>query len=255
MIKRALQDITNVKSKNIKLTIKKEEKHLRREILPPFLAYVKTFYEAYDRPIAMSEYAPESTYIGEVTSAMRKTLVEWMYEVKSEFKMHSATFQVGVRILDAYTQEVSTVERRKIQLLGCTALFIAHKVFEQKRRRLSAFIDVCDHAYSGDEFVLAEREILRMISFNVNYLLPMHIIKEDHTHAGNALCAYASEAILLNSAYSHMAPSKLAVYIEKNVLSAVSSGRVCKDFQAALSHSETMLAQQGKSVRDVVSSL
>lgn len=251
MATRALQDITNIRSQNIKLVIKKEEKLHRREILAPFLAYSASFYQFMDRPVTTSAAELVRGYTGEVSLGMRQTLVEWMYDVRSDFSLTSASYQLAVRFLDLYVAQAGAT-KQNLQLLGCVTLWIAQKVTECKTVRVASFIEVCDGAYTRDEFLELERRVLCSLKFALNYLLPMHIIKEDHFSLGNSLCRYASEALLLQPDYASQLPSALAMYIEENVLSLLAAGQPAPEFVELLTRSASLLAHQPKAVRDLL---
>lgn len=248
MARRALQDITNIRNANIKVVIKKEQPVLRREILKPFLAYLGTFRQHLEDPVIPAPY-PQ---LEEITREMRQTLIEWMYDVKRDLHFPTAAFQVAVRILDVYISKKQEARKNEYQLLGCASLFIAQKLWRSEKYRLSVFVDLCDNAYTSNQILGAERSILNATNFRVNYLLPMHVIQNDHQHLGNSLCTYASEALLLRTEYATQNPKGLAEHIEKQVLALTSGEKVERGFMETLTRSESMLSQQNRCVQDAI---
>ncbi|KAI5190322.1 G2/mitotic-specific cyclin-B3 [Nematocida sp. AWRm77] len=245
----ALQDITNIKSSNFKLVIKKEEKQCRREILQPFLVYSDSFYKHADKPVVGTEIELIAGYSHGVSLDMRRTLLEWMYDVKEDFSLSTVTYQQAVRILDVYVAKAGTA-KSTFQLAGAVALSIAHKANECKEVQVQFFIDVCDGAYTRDEFLAMEKQMLLTLKFSLTYLLPMQVIKEDHFGLGNSLCAYASEAVLLSTKYVSMLPTELAAYIEENVLSLLSKHVAEPRFMAMLREVSSLVDYQPKCIRE-----
>lgn len=249
-MRRALQDITNVCNSRIKLTIKKEEPIIRREILYPFLEYASTFYKHTNVPISRGKDALNG-YKGEVSLEMRKILVLWMYQVKEDLKLTSSTFQIGVRILDTYAAK-NSFEKRTLQLIGCVSLYIASKSAESKSFFVDSFLSLCAGAYIKSEFILMEKKILLETKFTVFYLLPMQVIQRDHKTLGNAICEYMSESILLDVRYVKIPPVKIAEWIEENMLLAVSGKEANKDFLRCLTISSYLLSVKPLVLREFV---
>ncbi|KAH9386553.1 uncharacterized protein NEMAJ01_1449 [Nematocida major] len=156
----------------------------------------------------------------EISIEMRTTLIEWMYDVKTEFSLNSTSYQTAVRIVDKYAL-VGSLSKKKYQLVGAVSLFVANKLVECESRGLMAYLDVCDGAYTRSEFLGCERDMLMKIGGCLNFLLPMHLIKEDRFLLGNSLTEYASEAVLLDASYACLLPKELSAFIEANVVACL----------------------------------
>lgn len=61
-----------------------------------------------------------------LTRWMRTLLVDWMVEVQESFEMNHETLYLAVKIVDIYLSKVQ-IEKEKLQLVGCAALFLASK--------------------------------------------------------------------------------------------------------------------------------
>lgn len=192
--------------------------------------------------------------IEKVTAEMRKTLLEWMYDVKVDYKISSTAYQTAVRITDKYFT-VGVVRKEKYQLLGATSLFIANKLVDCKSTPLKYFVEVCDGAFTREEFLLLEREILVKIGNFLNFLLPMQIIKEDRFLLGNALTKYSSEVILLDISYGTVSPKELSNFIEKNVVAILTDRNPSEIFKTLLTQSPGILDHQIKQVKDIISEI
>lgn len=247
---RALQEITNVQNTQIKVTIKKEEKPTRREILSPFLEYSESFYKHLDRKIAPKNLL-KARYAGEVTEEMRKVLVEWMYDVRMGCAFSSPTFEMAVRLVDSYALK-QPLKKKRFQLLGCTAIFIAHKYLEQRRFKASSFVDLCDGAHTQEELLEMEREILIVLEFSLLFLLPMQIVQTDHGSIGNALCTYFSELMLLQIDYASATPSALASLIESEVVSLLSRRGSSQKILSLLRAKTSLLEHQPRALKNII---
>lgn len=58
----------------------------------------------------------------------RAILIDWMQEVSSSLGFKRETFHQSVGILDRFFVKVQEVNRNQLQLVGATALLIAHKI-------------------------------------------------------------------------------------------------------------------------------
>lgn len=61
-----------------------------------------------------------------LTRWMRTLLVDWMVEVQESFEMNHETLYLAVKIVDIYLSKVQ-IEKEKLQLVGCAALFLSSK--------------------------------------------------------------------------------------------------------------------------------
>lgn len=61
-----------------------------------------------------------------LTRWMRTLLVDWMVEVQESFEMNHETLYLAVKIVDIYLSKIQ-IEKEKLQLVGCAALFLASK--------------------------------------------------------------------------------------------------------------------------------
>ena len=60
----------------------------------------------------------------DVTSAMRRIMVDWMVEVGEEYKLGRETLFLAVNYVDRFLSAMSVL-RGKLQLVGTAAMFIA----------------------------------------------------------------------------------------------------------------------------------
>jgi hypothetical protein len=99
---------------------------------------------------------------------MRAILIDWIVEVHKNYHLLHETLFLTVSIIDRYLS-IKTINRTKLQLLGTTALFIASKYEEICYPYLSEFSNITDSAYNKEEILEMEREILKVLNFDLTY--------------------------------------------------------------------------------------
>lgn len=60
----------------------------------------------------------------DITSAMRAILVDWLVEVREEYKLRNETLYLAVNYLDRFLSSMSVL-RGKLQLVGTAAILLA----------------------------------------------------------------------------------------------------------------------------------
>uniref|UniRef100_A0A7S2GPB2 G2/mitotic-specific cyclin-B3 n=1 Tax=Octactis speculum TaxID=3111310 RepID=A0A7S2GPB2_9STRA len=116
---------------------------------------------------ASSATSPYMDMQSDINDKMRAILVDWLVEVHWRFKLCPTCLHRCVYLVDRYCAG-SQVERTKLQLIGVTALLMASKfddVYPPEVRDLSF---ITDHAYSTDEILTMEIDMLSFLEFNVN---------------------------------------------------------------------------------------
>jgi Cyclin, N-terminal domain len=79
-----------------------------------------------------STYAPDPYYLSnkqsEVKWKMRAILLDWMCEVCSDYTLKRETYHYAINYVDRYLTVVPNVKKKKLQLIGVTALYMASKM-------------------------------------------------------------------------------------------------------------------------------
>merc|ERR1712228_855045 len=102
----------------------------------------------------------------DVNARMRMVLVDWLIEVHRKFKLLPSTYFLGINLLDRYLSK-KQLHRRKLQLCGCTCLWIASKYHEIYAPEMDDFVYISDNAFSTDELTAMEVEVLKALSFEL----------------------------------------------------------------------------------------
>ena len=112
---------------------------------------------------------PEIGYMDfqtDINEQMRQILVDWLIEVHYSFKFKNETLFQSVWIIDSYLTK-NIIKRKKLQLLGTASLLISCKTQEIYYPNLKDFINITDNAYTKDELIEMEENILKILNFNI----------------------------------------------------------------------------------------
>lgn len=155
---------------------------LRRSVIPS--GVVDIDLSDSDDPLAVSQFANEIFYNfrvrehrfmvspsymddqQDITVKMRAILVDWLVDVHQKFKLSPETLHLTVNIIDRFLA-VTPVKRRKLQLVGVTAMLIASKYEEIYAPETADFVYISDKAYDRDEILHMEAVILNVLKFDV----------------------------------------------------------------------------------------
>ncbi|XP_077257065.1 G2/mitotic-specific cyclin-B isoform X3 [Temnothorax americanus] len=127
----------------------------------------------------------------EVTSKMRCVLVDWLVEL------------------------YRSIDRKKLQLVGVTAMFIASKYEEMYSPDISDFVYITDKAYSKADILNMEMLIVKILDYSFGRPLPLHFLRR-YSKAGKALpihhtmAKYFLEQSLVHYEMCHYPPSLIA---------------------------------------------
>jgi len=151
-----------------------------------------------------------------IVPKMRAVLTDWMVEVHQQFTLLQETLFLSIAILDRYMQlQAETVARRKLQLVGVTAMFIAAKYEEMYAPEIGDFVYITDNAYSESEIRTQEVEMIKHLNFSLERPLPLHFLRRFSKVAQidttiHNLAKYIMELAIVEYKFCHVLPSKLA---------------------------------------------
>ncbi|NWI00356.1 CCNB2 protein, partial [Tichodroma muraria] len=152
---------------------------------------------------------------GRVTNGrMRAILVDWLVQVHSRFRLLQETLYMCVAIMDRFLQS-HPVPRKKLQLVGVTALLVASKYEEILSPDVADFVYITDNAYTSNEIREMEMIILKELNFDLGRPLPIHFLRRA-SKAGEAdakqhtLAKYLMELTLIDYDMVHHRPSEVA---------------------------------------------
>lgn len=105
----------------------------------------------------------------DINEKMRCILIDWMIDVVLKYHLDHSTLHLSVHLIDRYLSK-TTVMRKRLQLVGITAMFIASKfslIASQDLPRVRDWVYITDHAYEQDEVHHMECHMLYVLDFRV----------------------------------------------------------------------------------------
>ncbi|XP_012865394.1 PREDICTED: G2/mitotic-specific cyclin-B2 [Dipodomys ordii] len=176
--------------------------------------YVKDIYQYLRQLEVLQCIKPRFLDGRDINGRMRAILVDWLVQVHSKFRLLQETLYMCVAIMDRFLQ-VQPVCRKKLQLVGITALLLASKYEEMFSPNIEDFVYITDNAYTSSQIREMETFILKELKFELGRPLPLHFLRraskagevdvEQHT-----LAKYLMELTLLDYDMVHYHPSKVA---------------------------------------------
>ena len=111
------------------------------------------------------------------TEDMRTILISWLMNVQVEFHLLTDTLFLAVSLLDRYLAKVPSVPKRKLQLIGVTAIFLACKYEETMMPTLDCYVSVAADEYTADEILDMENEMLRVLEWNMSVTTAVYFLR------------------------------------------------------------------------------
>uniref|UniRef100_A0A3B4FMR3 G2/mitotic-specific cyclin-B2 n=1 Tax=Pundamilia nyererei TaxID=303518 RepID=A0A3B4FMR3_9CICH len=139
--------------------------------------YVKDIYK-YLHNLEVLQQTVRANYMQgyEITDGMRALLIDWLVQVHSRFQLLQETLYLTVAILDRFLQ-VQPVSRRKLQLVGVTAMLVACKYEEMYAPEVGDFAYITDNAFTKSQILEMEQQILKGLKFQLGRPLPLHFLR------------------------------------------------------------------------------
>ncbi|XP_027544542.1 G2/mitotic-specific cyclin-B2 [Neopelma chrysocephalum] len=176
--------------------------------------YVKDIY-LYLRELELQQAVRPQYLDGRtINGRMRAILVDWLVQVHSRFQLLQETLYMCVALIDRFLQS-HPVPRKRLQLVGVTAMLVASKYEEILCPDVADFVYITDNAYTGSEIREMEMIILKELNFDLGRPLPIHFLRRA-SKAGEAdakqhtLAKYLMELTLIDYDMVHHRPSEVA---------------------------------------------
>ncbi|KAJ3605008.1 hypothetical protein NHX12_027059 [Muraenolepis orangiensis] len=198
--------------------------------------YVKEIYKYLLQLEVEQSVRPKYLHGQEVTGNMRAVLVDWLVQVSVKFRLLQETLFMTVAIIDRYLQD-HPVPKKRLQLLGVTAMFIAAKYEEMYPPEVNDFAYVTDNTYTTAQIRELEVTVLKALDFSLGRPLPIQFLRRGSKIAEaaaeqHALAKYFLELCMLDYDMVHIAPSKVA----SAALSLSLDVFQCGDWDKTLAH-------------------
>ena len=152
--------------------------------------------------------------------------MDWLIEVHNKFRLLPETLYLACNIIDRFLS-LRVVSLVKLQLVGITAMFIAAKYEEVVAPSVKNFVYMADNGYTEDEILKAERYVLSVLEFNLQYPSPMSFLRrvskaEYYDIQTRTLAKYLMEVSLMDEKFLSVVPSQIAaagLYLARRMLS------------------------------------
>ena len=102
----------------------------------------------------------------EINEIMRAILIDWIIDIHFRFNLRQETLFMTIWLIDTYLS-YAFVPRDKLQLLGITCLLISCKSHEIYYPQQNKLIEMTDNAYTKEEMLTMENEILKKLNFYI----------------------------------------------------------------------------------------
>ena len=150
----------------------------------------------------------------DINEKMRTILINWLIEVHFKFRLLNETLFLCINIIDRYLSQ-KDINRKYLQLLGITALFISCKYEEIYAPHAKDLIYMTDNAYKLEEMIKMENEILSVIKFELTIPTSLNFLKIYGTllnldEKNFFRCYYLNELSLINYNLCKFYPSLIA---------------------------------------------
>lgn len=180
--------------------------------------YVNDIYKYLNELESRPGYALRENFLEghkEISHKMRTILIDWINEVHHQFKLDIDTYHMTVSLIDRYLQKVKTVPKKKLQLVGVTAMFIASKYEELFPPEIHDFVFITDDTYQKYQILEMEKEMVRALDFNLGKPLPTHFLRRFSKAAkasdvNHVLAKYLIELASVDYSTAHYKPSEIA---------------------------------------------
>ena len=113
-----------------------------------------------------NKYKINSNYFNfqnDINDKMRKVLIDWLIEIHYKLKFKEETFYTTIYIIDAYLSQ-KRIERKNLQLLGITAIFIASKLYEINSGNIEDYSNITAKTYNKEEIINMESDISKTLN-------------------------------------------------------------------------------------------
>lgn len=156
---------------------------------------------------------------------MRAILIDWLVDVHLRFKLLDETLYLTLNLIDRYLER-RQVSRQKLQLVGVSAMLIACKYEEIYSPEIRDFVYVTDKAYSREEVLETEGNILSALGFNLTFTSALRFLDRycqvhDAEKRTQMLARYLVELSLVEYRTLRYTPSNIAasaLYLASKIL-------------------------------------
>lgn len=175
---------------------------------------VDQFFQAETKALPKADYMNSQV---DITGKMRMILIDWLIEVHLKYRLRSETLHLTVNLVDRYLSK-KQVNKKRLQLVGVVAMFIATKFEEISPPELHDWVYITDNAYTKNDVLLMECDMLSALNFQI--VVPTaahffdHLVVANGCDARHCSCTqYLLELGLLDIRMLHYKPSQIVAAV------------------------------------------
>ncbi|TYG70054.1 hypothetical protein ES288_D05G281200v1 [Gossypium darwinii] len=134
--------------------------------------YIDDLYQFYKKAECTGCVPPnymEQQY--DINQRMRGILIDWLVEVHYKFELMEETLYLTINLIDRFLA-VKQIARKKLQLVGVTAMLLACKYEEVSVPVIEDLVLISDKAYSRQEVLDMEKLMINTLQFNLSVPTP-----------------------------------------------------------------------------------
>ncbi|KAM6541140.1 hypothetical protein CsatB_005587 [Cannabis sativa] len=177
--------------------------------------YVNEIYVHYRKTECLSCVSPNyMAHQPDINDKMRAILIDWLIEVHHKFELMEETLFLTVNLIDRFLER-QIVIRKKLQLVGVTAMLLACKYEEVSVPVIEDFVLITDKAYTKQDVLDMEKLIVNELQFNFSVPTPFVFLRRFLQAAQSnkkleILSCYIIELCLVEYKMLKFSPSLLA---------------------------------------------
>ena len=153
----------------------KNENNKKENLINEFISEKENeyFFDIFQHLLSIeSDFLPKFDYMNlvqdDINEKMRNILLDWLFELHIKFNLTQETFLLTVNIIDRYLS-IKKINRKYLQLLGITSMFISCKYEEIYCPKINDFIYFTDYTYNKNEMLNMENDILNILNFDISF--------------------------------------------------------------------------------------
>ncbi|KNA24344.1 hypothetical protein SOVF_016440 [Spinacia oleracea] len=133
-----------------------------------YVEEIYKFYRITENEYRLIDYMSLQHHINE---KMRMILIDWLVEVHNKFELLPETLYLTIDLVDRYLC-TKVVSRKELQLVGLSSMLLACKYEEIWAPEVNDFMSISDNAYTQEQILSMEKEILGKLEWNLTVATP-----------------------------------------------------------------------------------
>lgn len=206
------------------------------------------------------KFLPRCDYMDlqkDINAKMRAILMDWLVEVHMKYRLRDETLHLTVTTIDRYLTRMPVL-RKRLQLVGVVAMFIAAKFEEINPPGVGDYEYITDNAYTKEDILVMECQMLTTLNFQIviptvaHFMDPLQRMNgcdEAHKEFVNYVCELALlEIRMIRYTPSHLVSA--AILLSNELLGRMIPWPAI--LQDSTQHTEEDLRQCVQELRDLL---